>query len=160
MHIFDFVKKLFLYSKPNDGLRGLHPVKDPVSGACFTSLSSSNRCIVKVSAPTVCSSTRRRLSPLYGQALLQFSSIDTPDTLEVALSAYNKVPYFGQFIVKSVPVPYGNAEDLLIGPNPVDENGILHLMFELEADQEVDISIYNNIGQLWQNHRENYQVKK
>ena len=83
-----------------------------------------------------------------GQALLQFSSIDTPDTLEVALSAYNKVPYFGQFIVKSVPVPYGNAEDLLIGPNPVDENGILHLMFELEADQEVDISIYNNIGQL------------
>ena len=83
-----------------------------------------------------------------GQALLQFSSIDTPDTLEVALSAYNKVPYFGQFIVKSVPVPYGNAEDLLIGPNPVHVNGILHLMFELEADQEVDISIYNNIGQL------------
>ena len=40
------------------------------------------------------------------------------------------------------------AEDLLIGPNPVDENGMLHLMFELEADQEVSISIYNNIGQL------------
>ena len=83
-----------------------------------------------------------------GQALLQFSSIDIPDTLEVALNAYNKVPYFGQFIVKSIPVPYGNAEDLLIGPNPVDENGMLHLMFELETDQEVNISIYNNIGQL------------
>ena len=83
-----------------------------------------------------------------GQALLQFSSIDSPDTLEVALSAYNKVPYFGQFIVKNLAVPYGNAEDLLIGPNPVDENGMLHLMFELVSDQEVNISIYNNLGQL------------
>lgn len=83
-----------------------------------------------------------------GQALLQFSTIDTPDTLEVALSAYNKIPYFGQFIVKSLVIPYGNAEELLIGPNPVDENGRLHLIFELESDQQVNISIYNNLGQL------------
>ena len=92
-----------------------------------------------------------------GQALLQFNSIDTPDTLEVALSAYNKIPYFGQFIVKKLVVldPYGNADELLIGPNPVDENGRLHLIFELESDQEVNISIYNNLGQLvFENNQE------
>lgn len=85
---------------------------------------------------------------LNGQALLQFNSIDNPDTLEIALSAYNKIPHFSQFVVKTLAVPYGNAEDLLIGPNPVDENGMLNLMFELVADQEVYFSIYNNLGQL------------
>ena len=48
-------------------------------------------------------------------------------------------------VVVSQTLPYGNADDLLIGPNPVDENGMLHLMFELQSDQEVYISIYNNI---------------
>ncbi len=83
-----------------------------------------------------------------GQALLQFNSIELPDTLEIVVSAYNKVPYFGQFIVKDLPNPYGTANELLIGPNPVDLNGSLHLIFELESDQEVSFNIFNQLGQM------------
>jgi gingipain R len=83
-----------------------------------------------------------------GQALLQFNSIELPDTLEIVVSAYNKVPYFGQFIVKDLPNPFGTANELLIGPNPVDLNGSLHLIFELESDQEVSFNIFNQLGQM------------
>ena len=71
-----------------------------------------------------------------------------PDTLEIVVSAYNKVPYFGQFTVKDLPNPYGTANELLIGPNPVDLDGSLHLMFELEYDQEVSFNIFNQLGQM------------
>ena len=121
-----------------------HLTSEPVGVSTLTVFSTTEDAVVTLKSND---SIISKSSVQNGQALLQFNPIELPDTLEVVVSAYNKVPYFGQFIVKDLPNPYGTANELLIGPNPVDLDGSLHLMFELESDQEVSFNIFNQLGQ-------------
>ena len=70
----------------------------------------------------------------------------------VVSQTLNSIDEINQFNIPinfdSVSYAYGRPNELLIGPNPIDENGMLHLIFELESFQDVNISIYNNLGQL------------
>ncbi len=86
---------------------------------------------------------------LNGQVDFNFDSINTIDTLSIIINAYNKTPYFGQLRTTNPPVdPLGNSEDLLFGPNPINSNHQVNLIFELLGDQETYFEIFNPLGQL------------
>ena len=86
---------------------------------------------------------------LNGQVDFNFDSINTIDTLSIVINAYNKTPYFGQLRTTNPPVdPLGNSEDLLFGPNPINSNHQVNLIFELLEDQETYFEIFNPLGQL------------
>ena len=86
---------------------------------------------------------------LNGQVDFNFDSINTIDTLSIVINAYNKTPYFGQLRITNPPVdPLGNSEDLLFGPNPINSDHQLNLIFELLEDQETYFEIFNPLGQL------------
>ena len=86
---------------------------------------------------------------LNGQVDFNFDSINTIDTLSIVINAYNKTPYFGQLRTTNPPVdPLGNSKDLLFGPNPINSDHQVNLIFELLEDQETYFEIFNPIGQL------------
>jgi len=86
---------------------------------------------------------------LNGQVDFNFDSINTIDTLSIVINAYNKTPYFGQLRTTNPPVdPLGNSEDLLFGPNPINSDHQVNLIFELLEDQETYFEIFNPLGQL------------
>ena len=86
---------------------------------------------------------------LNGQVDFNFDSINTIDTLSIVINAYNKTPYFGQLRTTNPPAdPLGNSEDLLFGPNPINSDHQVSLIFELLEDQETYFEIFNPLGQL------------
>ena len=86
---------------------------------------------------------------LNGQVDFNFDSINTIDTLSIVINAYNKTPYFGQLRTTNPPVdPLGNSKDLLFGPNPMNSDHQVNLIFELLEDQETYFKIFNPLGQL------------
>ena len=86
---------------------------------------------------------------LNGQVDFNFDSINTIDTLSIVINAYNKTPYFGQLRTTNPPVdPLGNSKDLLFGPNPINSDHQVNLIFELLEDQETYFKIFNPLGQL------------
>jgi hypothetical protein len=86
---------------------------------------------------------------LNGQVDFNFDSINTIDTLSIVINAYNKTPYFGQLRTINPPVdPLGSSEDLLFGPNPINSDHQVNLIFELLEDQETYFEIFNPLGQL------------
>ena len=86
---------------------------------------------------------------LNGQVDFNFDSINTIDTLSIIINAYNKTPYFGQLRTTNPSVdPFGNSDDLLFGPNPINSDHQVSLIFELLEDQETYFEIFNPLGQL------------
>ena len=86
---------------------------------------------------------------LNGQVDFNFDSINSIDTLSIAVNAYNKIPYFGQLrIINPLEDFLGSSEDLMFGPNPMSSSGQLTLIFELLEDQETYFEIFNPLGQL------------
>ena len=85
---------------------------------------------------------------LNGQADFIFDSIQQIDTLEIIISGYNKIPYFGNLRTTSPDIkPVSNYTDFLFGPNPLGSDFQLSLIFELNEDQEVIFEIFNTLGQ-------------
>ena len=86
---------------------------------------------------------------LNGQVDFNFDSINSIDTLSIVINAYNKTPYFGELRTTNPPVdPLGNSEDLIFGPNPINSDRQVSLIFELLEDQETNFEIFNPLGQL------------
>ena len=86
---------------------------------------------------------------LNGQVDFNFDSINSVDTLSIAINAYNKIPYFGQLrVINPLEDFTGSSEDLIFGPNPMNSSGQLTLIFELLEDQETYFEIFNPLGQL------------
>ena len=86
---------------------------------------------------------------LNGQVDFNFDSINSIDTLSIAINAYNKIPYFGQLrVINPIEDFTGSSEDLIFGPNPMNSSGQLTLIFELLEDQETYFEIFNSLGQL------------
>ena len=84
-----------------------------------------------------------------GQADFSFDAINEIDTLAIVINAYNKIPYFGSMrTIALLPDPLGNSTDLLFGPNPLESDMQLSLIFELEEDQSLYFEIFNSLGQL------------
>ena len=84
-----------------------------------------------------------------GQADFSFDAINEIDTLAIVINAYNKIPYFGSMrTIAPLPDPLGNSTDLLFGPNPLESDMQLSLIFELEEDQSLYFEIFNSLGQL------------
>jgi gingipain R len=84
-----------------------------------------------------------------GQAEFSFEAINEIDTLDIVINAYNKIPYFGSMrTIAPLPDPMGNSTDLLFGPNPLQSDMQLSLIFELKNDQSVYFEIYNPLGQV------------
>ena len=86
---------------------------------------------------------------LNGQVDFTFDSILTVDSLDIIVSAYNKIPYFGKvsIIEEPIPDPIGNSTEITMYPNPI-ENRDLNIFFVLENDQSMAFNIYNQLGQL------------
>ena len=86
---------------------------------------------------------------LNGQVDFNFDSINTIDTLSIVINAYNKIPYFGYLRTINAHVGIvGNSEDLLFGPNPINSDHQVNLIFELLENQETYFEIFNPLGQL------------
>lgn len=85
---------------------------------------------------------------LDGEVYFIFDTINDIDTLDIVISAYNKLPYFGSLrTTEPIPNPLGNSYDILFGPNPLESDLQLSLIFELNNDQKVNFTIYNALGQ-------------
>ena len=85
---------------------------------------------------------------LDGEVYFIFDTINEIDTLDIVISAYNKLPYFGSLrTTDPIPNPLGNSYDILFGPNPLESDLQLSLIFELNNDQKVNFTIYNALGQ-------------
>ena len=50
--------------------------------------------------------------------------------------------------IAPLPDPLGNSTDLLFGPNPLESDMQLSLIFELEENQSLYFEIFNSLGQL------------
>ena len=85
---------------------------------------------------------------LNGEVVFNFDTINNPDSLEIVANAYNHIPYFGKVYVIEEVVPPSGALDFAISPNPVESDFKISLSFELDYYQEVNVRIYNPIGQL------------
>ena len=84
-----------------------------------------------------------------GQADFSFEAINEIDTLDIVINAYNKIPYFGSMrTIIPLPDPLGNSTELLFGPNPLETDMQLSLIFELKEDQTLFFEIFNSLGQL------------
>ena len=83
-----------------------------------------------------------------GQVDFTFDTLHEIDTLDIVISAYNKLPYFGTLrTIDPIPNPLGKSDDLLFGPNPLESDFQLSLIFELNNDQTVNFEIFNSLGQ-------------
>ena len=89
------------------------------------------------------------ISKIYnGQVDFTFDTLNEIDTLDIVISAYNKLPYFGTLrTTDPIPNPLGKPDDLLFGPNPLESDFQLNLIFELNNDQTVNFEIFNPLGQ-------------
>lgn len=82
-----------------------------------------------------------------GQAVIDFTPISTASVIEVAVTAYNVIPYFGTVnLNETVGINEAGIQGFNIFPNPA--SSVLNTVFALDKQDAVLLEIYNTTGQL------------
>lgn len=88
---------------------------------------------------------------LSGSAYLNISGLTLGDTLDLTVTAYNRIPYFATVVV----VPNGttaisglNSEQFAFTASPLTSLSPSHISFSLPATANVSLNVYSNTGQL------------
>ena len=82
-----------------------------------------------------------------GQALINFTAIPDPETIDVNVTAFNTMPYFGTVDLNStVGMIDANIVGLTLYPNPT--SGIMNIRYALAEQSNVVAEIYTATGQL------------
>ncbi|MGE0638627.1 MAG: C25 family cysteine peptidase [Bacteroidia bacterium] len=82
-----------------------------------------------------------------GQAVISFTAVDEPGTIDVTVTAFNTMPYFGTVELNTtVGINDAGVVGLSLFPNPT--SGILNISYALESQSAVSVDIYTTTGQL------------
>ena len=81
-----------------------------------------------------------------GMITIPFAPLDSLNDIIVTGTAYNTRPYDGN--VKVVEEDFSADPTLSLFPNPVDNNGLLTINFNLNEDADVQFKVINSLGQI------------
>ena len=82
-----------------------------------------------------------------GLALINFTAIPDPETIDVTVTAFNAVPYFGTVELNTtVGIHDRSVAGLNLFPNPA--SGIITISYALEDQSNISLALYNATGQL------------